>query len=360
MAIAAERCIVSRDLTEPRLSPDGRCVVYAMSAGGSAALLIDMLDGSPVRQLTAYPPPRPGRGFGGGCWCWSADGTDVIYVAVDGNVWLQPVPNGSVRQLTQHGPDRSASAPAVTPDGRLVAYVVDEAEVWVVRLDDGSTERIDDGSADFVFDPCATSDAKGAVWQAWNVPDMPWDSSRIQRVEFDRKSIDGFQPSASVQQIRFMPDGTMISLRDDNGWLNVWLDDAPLIDEPFEHGGPTWGMGQRSFAASPDGRRIAFARNEAGFGRLCVVDVATRAVHDVARGVHGQLSWHGGRLAALRSGARTPTQVVVYDDATWERTTIAVGPLSGWEDLPLAEPALARSPLQTGSHCTPACIAPTR
>ena len=33
MPIAVERCIVTRDLTEPRLSPDGRCIVYAMAVG---------------------------------------------------------------------------------------------------------------------------------------------------------------------------------------------------------------------------------------------------------------------------------------------------------------------------------------
>jgi dipeptidyl aminopeptidase/acylaminoacyl peptidase len=137
-----------------------------------------------------------------------------------------------------------------------------------------------------------------------------------------------------------MPDGTEVCLRDDDGWLNVWLGGAALIDEPFEHGGPAWGMGQRSFAVSPDGMRIAFTRNERGFGRLCVVDVRSRTVDEVGRGVHGQLSWHGSRLAALRTGALTPTEVVVYDDVTWERTVIAIGPLSGWEDLPLAEPDL--------------------
>ena len=340
MTIAVERCIVSRDLAEPRLSLDGRCVVYAMSAAGSAALLIDTLDGSPVRQLTAYPPPRPGRGFGGGCWCWSADGAAAIYVAVDGNLWLQPVPTGSVRQLTQLGPDRSAAAPAAVADGSRVVYVVDECEVWATRLDDGSSERLDRGTADFIFDPAATPDSTAVVWQGWNVPDMPWDSSRVERATLDRTGVDEYVPSASIQQIRFMPDGTPVCLRDDNGWLNVWLDDAPLIDEPFEHGGPSWGMGQRSYVVSPDGRRVAFNRNDGGFGRLCVVDVGSRSIQEVARGVHGQLSWHAGRVAALRSGGLTPTQVVVYDDVTWERTVVAVGPLSGWEDLPLAEPDL--------------------
>ena len=304
--------------------------------------MIETLDGAPVRQLTAYPPPRAGRGIGGVCWCWSADGSAVIYAAIDGNLWLQPVPNGAVRQLTDHGPDRLASAPAAIADGRRVVYVVDEAEIWATSLDGSGKvgERLDDGSADFVIDPCPSPDGDSVSWQAWNVPAMPWDASRIQLKVFGRTGIEEVRPSAAVQQIRFMPDGSLLCLRDDNGWLNLWLGDSPLVDEPFEHGGPTWGMGHRTFAASPDASRIAFTRNEAGFGSLCVLDIGSGRVREVGRGVHGQLTWHAGRVAALRSGARTPTQVVVYDDATWQRSVVAVGPLSGWEDLPLIEPEL--------------------
>jgi dipeptidyl aminopeptidase/acylaminoacyl peptidase len=340
MTIPVERCIVARDLTEPRLCPNGQSIVYAMSSGGSASLLIDTLDSSPVRQLTAYPPPRPGRGLGGGCWCWTADGGAVIYAAADGNLWLQPVPNGPVRKLTKHGPDRVAAAPVATADGSRVVYVIDEAEIWATRLEDGVSERLDDGSADFVFDPCPTPEGDAVSWQAWNVPAMPWDSSRIQRKVFGRSGIDEQQARAAIQQIRFMPDGAVICLRDDNDWLNMWLDDSPLLDEPFEHGGPTWGMGQRTFVVSPDSSRVAFTRNEGGFGSLCVIDIASRQVTEVGRGVHGQLSWYAGRVAALRTGARTPTQIVVYDDVTWQRSVVAVGPLSGWEDLPLVEPEL--------------------
>ncbi len=350
MAIPVERCIVARDLTEPRLGPDGRGIVYVMAAGGSAALVIDVLDGSPARQLTAYPGPRSSRGFGGGCWCWTADGAAVVYAAIDGELWLQPVPTGSVRRLTHHGPDHTAAAPAAAADGSRVVYVIDEAEVWSTRLDDHSAERLDDGSADFVFDPSPTPDSTAVVWQAWNVPDMPWDSSHLQRAVLGGGSSDWLRPAGTVQQVRFMPDGTALCLRDDRGFLNVWLDGAPLVDEAFEHGGPAWGMGQRSFVVSPDGQRVAFTRNESGFGRLCVVEVESRRLTEVARGVHGQLSWQGGRLAALRSGARTPTQVVVYDDRTWERTVVAVGPLSGWEDLPLTEPELVEVAAKDG--CT--------
>src|SRR4051812_15223922 len=109
--ISAERCISGRDLTEPRLSPDGARLVYAKSTAGTASLVLSTLDGSAPQLLTAYPPPRPGRGPGGGCWCWTPDSAAVVYCGADGNLWLQPVPGGTVRRLTDHGPDRTAQAP---------------------------------------------------------------------------------------------------------------------------------------------------------------------------------------------------------------------------------------------------------
>ena len=143
-----------------------------------------------------------------------------------------------------------------------------------------------------------------------------------------------------MQQLRNMPDGSGICVRDDTGWLNLWHDDEPLVDEPFEHAGPTWGMGQRSFAVAPDGERVAFTRNERGFGRLCVVEVATGSVREIGRGVHGQVGWVGDHVVALRSGARTPTQVVAYDTRDWGRTVLAVGPVTAWDAADLPEPEL--------------------
>ena len=129
----------------------------------------------------------------------------------------------------------------------------------------------------------------------------------------------------------------------------VLPDHRPTRESLGRRGGPTWGLGQRSFAVSPDGARVAFTRNEAGFGRLCVVDVATGAVHEVARGVHGQLSWSGDRLAALRTGARTPTQIVVHDTTTtWERTVVDVGP-ADWDLDSLVEPELVEVAARDGA-----------
>lgn len=351
--ISAKRCIGGRDLTEPRLSPNGLMLVYVEATTGTAALMLSLLDGSIPRQLTAYPDPRPGRGLGGGCWCWTPDSAAVVYCGADGNLWLQPVSAGQVQRLTDHGPDRTAQGPMVTPANDGVVYALDQAEVWLQPFDE-SARRLDDGTADFCFDPYITPSGSEAIWQAWNVPDMAWDSARLQRISFDGTINESFQPDGALQQPQTTPDGRALVIRDDHGWNNVWLDDAPLIDEPFEHGDPTWGFGQRTFALSPDATHLAFVRNESGFGRLCVADLVSRSVREIARGVHGQLSWHGTWLAAIRTGAKTPTQIVVYDTAgvdsdTWQRSTVDVGPVGGWESEPLAEPDLVEVTARDGA-----------
>jgi dipeptidyl aminopeptidase/acylaminoacyl peptidase len=340
--ITIDMCLSGRDLTEPRPSPDGSTVAFVARWGGSAAIVTVPLDGGPERLLTTAPEPAPGRGFGGGCFDWVPDGSGVVYVARDGHLWLQPVPGGPPRRVCDVDDERAVEAPMVGPDGSFVVATVDMAEVrrwWL----DGSrpSERLDDGSADFVLDPWVMPCGSGVLWQAWNVPDMAWDSARVQRVTFDGAVRDELRPQGALQQPRTTTDGVGICVRDDTGWNNVWLGDAPLVDEPFEHGGPTWGPRQRSFAVSPDGHRVAFSRNERGFGRLCVVDVASRAVTEVGRGVHGQIHWaDDDRIVALRSGARTPTQIVVYHAADWSRRVLAVGPVSAWDVADLPEPTL--------------------
>ena len=76
----------------------------------------------------------------------------------------------------------------------FAVYVVDQAQVWRCWLDDDRpAERLDDGSADFCFDPAIAVDGSAAMWTAWNVPDMPWDAARVEHVTFDgaRRAVFG-------------------------------------------------------------------------------------------------------------------------------------------------------------------------
>ncbi len=341
MEISVDMCLAGRNLTEPRPSPDGSLVAFVAGWGSSSAICVVPVTGGPERIVTTEQQPAPGRGLAGGCFDWLPDGSGVVYCGRDGNLWIQPMPGGAARMVSNIAKGRTIEAPSLAPDGSFVTAVVDQAELWRWFLDGvRPAERLDDGAADFVFDPYVTACGSTVLWTTWNVPDMAWDAAQVQRLVLDGFGRDEFRPPGAVQQSRTMPDGTGIGVRDDTGWMNVWLGDQPLVDEPFEHAGPTWGMGQRSYASSPDGSMVAFTRNERGFGRLCVANVETRAVQEVGRGVHGQLGWRGAHLTAIRTGARTPTQIVAYDVNTWERTTLAVGPVAGWEFAGLPEPEL--------------------
>ena len=339
MAVTVDDILEARDLSEPRMSPDGQSVAVVISdAAGSYVHLISLADSS-IRRVSDEPV-RGGRGLGGGCCDWLPDSTGLVVVTKANGLQRMSL-KGELRPvLVIDG--HSISGPAVSPDGSAVAVVIDQAEIMVVDLASGSARRVDDGSYEFVLDPVWFQGVP--VWQAWNSPNMPWDHSIIM-------STNGVvsDNNCQHQQPRTNASGNQLAWLDDSsGWLNVATQTGPRADEAFEHGTPTWGDGQRSWCFNPDGSHIAFVRNEDGFGRLCTLEMSTGTIREHAKAVHGQLSWVGNTLVALRTGGKTPTQVVAYDttqidDSSWPRRTLLIGARFDWTDHPaLVEPQLLR------------------
>ncbi len=304
--------------------------------------------GGPERLLSVDPAPSLGRGLGGGCADWLPDSSGFVYAASDGQVWLHRL-TGDRSVLTALEPGREVSGPVVSPDGQHVAYVVDLAEVHVLSLDDPSRQHAASSGADFVIDPSWSADGSELVWHAWDVPNMAWDESYTVRcsVRAPGSSTTVLRHADSqIQQPRFASDGSLWDVCDVDGWLNIRRNGVTALSEQHEHAGPTWGPGQRSYAVSPDGDAVIVNRNESGFGRLVLVELASGRVSEIAKGVHGQIRWLGNRVTALRTGGRTPTQVVSYEreDSTgpWQRATLAVGPVAEWSNVEqhLVEPEL--------------------
>jgi dienelactone hydrolase len=350
--IPVNLCLAGRDLTEPVPSPDGKWVLVGVRSAGRSGLLLVPSDGGPERLLSVDPVPAHGRGLGGGCSDWLPDSSGFVYAAADGQVWIHLL-DGQRRALTSLAPGHEVSCPAVSPDGAQIAFVIDLAEVHVVMLDDPATDRSLGALSDFVIDPAWSPDGRELTWHAWDVPNMAWDESYVVRCAVDPRDavlVADRVAQQQVQQPRYSADGALWDVCDADGWLNVRRNGRVVVAEAHEHAGPTWGPGQRSFAVSPDGRRVVLNRNEAGFGRLVLVDLgdgtAAPIVSEVAKGVHGQIRWVGDRVTALRTGGRTPTQVVVYDtgadSGVWSRTTLAVGPVAEWSNVEehLVEPEL--------------------
>lgn len=331
--LCAQVCAGGRSLGDPLVSPDGTSVAFVSRGAGGGRLVVVPVAGGAEALVAADPEPASR----GGVVAWLPGGR-LAYVTRDGDVAVVDPAGAEGPRLVVTAVEGGASGLAASPDGSALAFVADTRAVTVVPVDGGAATVVS-AAADFALDPAWAPDGGRLAWHEWDVPAMPWDASRVAMAAAAGRGGDGTPvvvaggPGESVQEPRWAPDGSALAfLSDATGWCNLWLADPdgsaprPLLDERAEHGGPAWGAGARSFAWSTDARSIAFCRNEAGFGRLCVVDVATAAVRELAHGVFSSLSWAGHHIVAVRSGARTPNSVVAVHVGEGTRRILATGP----------------------------------
>jgi dipeptidyl aminopeptidase/acylaminoacyl peptidase len=351
-----------RTIAEPRLSPDGDRCAFVSTVGGAAQLVVVAVAGGPEIVVTTDPAPVPSRAYGGGAFDWLPDGSGLVYAAVDGALWRQPVHGGPPHKLPAAG--GRAAAPAVSPDGRRVAYVVDTRDVLVTSTDpDGPLPIRLTAGADFALDPAWSPDGITVAWHEWDVPNMPWDASRVvvrDATATAESTVVAGGAGSVVAQPRYASTGALGFLDEASGWMNVVAGDV-RIDDECEHGGPTWGPGARSWCWSPDGTQVAYTRNEDGWGALHLRNLASGDDVRLGRAVHGALSWRGDRICAIRSGGVTPSAVVVYERSAsgdWERRTLARGPVAGFEGV-VQEPETVRWSAADGSPLVGRLYRPT-
>ena len=351
MPISVNECFEGRELSEPRLSPSGRRLAYIRSIerlddveSGTGAIsrvtdtrIVVRTLGETTEEFASPWQVRSARSLGGGSFEWLPDGTGIVAVTRTGELRLWSL-DGSERLLVEPIDGRTISGPVMDTSGSRLAFVVDQAEIHELDLSTNVCRRLDDGVFEFVIDPVWWNDR--FVWHAWSPPNMPWNESCLASEVGEIRN----QVSTQFQQPQVSHDGSCLGWLDDaSGWLNVVVDRQGRVDETFEHGGPTWGERQRSWCFDDSGRRVAFVRNENGFGRLCTFDFDTGRTEEKAKAVHGQLSWHGDVLAAIRTGGKTPTQIVLYDtrESDWKRTVVEIGSSFDWSrSAALVEPDL--------------------
>ena len=123
-------------VSQPRVSPDGRRMVYARHEAGEGSWRLAVRDVASGEE-TRIAPPVPGASLSSPAW--SRDGATVYAVVGSGgflDVFAFPVAGGAARPVTRSA--GAALAPEPTPDGSALFYLSLQADgLDLARLDLG-------------------------------------------------------------------------------------------------------------------------------------------------------------------------------------------------------------------------------
>ena len=237
-------------------------IVWLERRGGEGVLV--RWRGTP-QDLTAGMDVGTSLGYGGGAFDVSAE----LVVFVSGDVlWRQALAEGPAERITPRS--GKAASPAISPDGRWVAYVHREDDTDRLAIVDTSGRTwpsIAAQGADFYAQPAWSPGGDRLAWVEWDFPAMPWISSRLmlgRHLEGRLASVEQVAGSdgVGVYQPLFSADGKALFYVDNEGESDrlVRLDLVGGSREIVLQGAimePGFAQGLRSMTLGPDGALYA-------------------------------------------------------------------------------------------------------
>ena len=154
---------------------------------GKTGVLVAQTQRQAPRDLTDRRLNVAGRvGYGGGAFTL---GAGQVFFAANGRLYRQSLAGGDAAAVTPAF--GSYAAPAVSPDGRWVAFVHSYEHVDGISLVDADGESFPRKLAygtDFVMQPAWHPAGEYLAFVAWNHPQMPWNGSELRLLKL---TIDG-------------------------------------------------------------------------------------------------------------------------------------------------------------------------
>jgi Tol biopolymer transport system component len=271
----------------PRFSPDGQWIAYtSRTLDRERCIRVMRADGSGDRKVT--------RRNGGATTSWTPDGRFLVYdepevyetFAVRSDIRVVEVETGRVRPLTRGA---RAREPDVSPDGRTVVFVrqeADHSELATIGIDGAGPRDLTASPPGTQWsDPCwspAGDRVTAGRWQpgGWlDIVLLDMASGELTELTHDR--------AKDVEPV-FTPDGRYILFRSDrDGVSNVYalrMDDHALLRVTNVLGGAF------SPDVSPDGTQLAFASyTSAGYDvHVAPLDVDAAALAETFHDPYGQ------------------------------------------------------------------------
>lgn len=307
----------------------GESLVWHESRGTGNALL-SQRDGHAPRELGGDVVGGGKIAYGGGEFGVTA--ATVFFIGRDGRVYRTPLEGGAARPVTPGF--GGAACPTPSPDGTKLVYVhtyEDKDGLVLLDLTGDAWPRKLDFSSDFAMNPVWSPDGKHLAWVAYDMPNMPWDATRLMLLTFapdgsyTTECLDGAGGIYAVAQPAFSPDGkTLAYLSDESGFGQLTLLDLAsrqqrvITSDEADYSGPAWVAGLRYFAWLPDSRHIVIRRSENALHTLWLIDTQTGSRTQLLTGAgythFGQLSVRAsdGWVACFAAATNKPQEVISF------------------------------------------------
>jgi Tol biopolymer transport system component/tRNA A-37 threonylcarbamoyl transferase component Bud32 len=289
------------------LTADARTLLAVQNEGGVFNLWL-----APAADVTRGARQVTSDGTGDQP-AWTPDGRVVYYSQASGNgdIWVMGGDGSGARQLTTD--ENNDSCPAVSPDGRYVAFVSNRGVgwgVWRMNIDGGDAKElmrnVDQGalpqwSPDSRFVFYVTRDRAGRL-ALWKVP------------------ADGGEPAKVTDAI----EGSTMLAPDGKSFFTLHRDAEPgaplkIIIAPADGGAPLHTLdapdSMQAVRWSPDSQAIDYVTTTEGVSNLWrrpLAGARARQLTDWKTDLIGWFAWSAdGRQLALSRGTRTSDIVLI-------------------------------------------------
>lgn len=219
-------------LSEPCWDTDGQTLAWVEGRSDRGVIVTSATGDPATRDLTSDISVRAFVGYGGGDFTLS-HGAAFFVGQADQRLYRQELAGGAARPITPAF--GAAASPAVSPDGRWVAYVHTYEDTDAIAIVDAQgahwPRRLAQGR-DFYMQPAWRPDGSMLGWIEWDHPRMPWDGTglTVARLTFpdgdlpradSTRTIAGDERTAIFQCV-FSNDGrSVLYVSDETGWGHI-------------------------------------------------------------------------------------------------------------------------------------------
>ena len=204
------------------------------------------------------------------------------------------------------------------------ATQVENCLVWV-DLKNGQ-QRVLASGEDFYSSASLSPDQKKLCWLSWNLPNMPWDGTRLWVADFTEGTVQNAlcvagSDAESIFQPQWSPDGQLYFISDRSGWWNLYRQKngsmEALCPKEAEFGLPQWQFGMSTYGFL-DNDHILCTYFQNGISKLGLLNLSSKESTPLSlEGIHYAQIRASHQMAAFIEGfSDKPPAIMKWDART--------------------------------------------